>query len=69
MTFTAGLADKILMVRNKVGGYDLVVSKGVKIPHDTDVAQMVAVQLGVPQDNGSGKEDFCPGYEFNESGD
>ena len=23
----------------------------MKIPHDTDLAQMVAVQLGVPQDN------------------
>ncbi|MDD3364624.1 MAG: YdcF family protein [Syntrophomonas sp.] len=49
--YQAGYADKIVMVRNNVGGYDLVVSKGVKIPHDTDVAQMVAVQLGVPQDN------------------
>lgn len=49
--YQGGYADKIVMVRNNVGGYDLVVNKGVKIPHDTDLAQMVAVQLGVPQDN------------------
>ncbi|MDD3365462.1 MAG: hypothetical protein PHZ03_10810, partial [Syntrophomonas sp.] len=49
--YQGGYADKIMMVRNNVAGYDLVVSKGVKIPHDTDLAQMVAVQLGVPQDN------------------
>lgn len=46
----AGYGDKIIMVRNMVRGYDLVVSKGVKIPHDTEIAKTVAVQLGVPQD-------------------
>ncbi len=48
--YKAGYADKIVMVRNLVRGYDMVVSKGVKIPHDTDIAKTVAVQLGVPQD-------------------
>jgi uncharacterized SAM-binding protein YcdF (DUF218 family) len=43
-----GYADKIVMVRNMVRGYDLVVGQGVKIPHDTDIAREVAVQLGVP---------------------
>jgi uncharacterized SAM-binding protein YcdF (DUF218 family) len=48
--YQAGYADKVMMVRNNVAGYNLVVSKGVKIPHDTELAQMVAVQLGTPQD-------------------
>jgi uncharacterized SAM-binding protein YcdF (DUF218 family) len=46
--YTQGYAGEILMVRNMVRGYDLVVSQGVKIPHDTDIAREVAVQLGVP---------------------
>lgn len=46
--YQSGYADEILMVRNMVRGYDLVVSQGVKIPHDTDIAREVAVQLGVP---------------------
>jgi len=46
--YKQGYADEIVMVRNMVRGYDLVVSKGVKIPHDSDIAREVAVQLGVP---------------------
>jgi uncharacterized SAM-binding protein YcdF (DUF218 family) len=46
--YHAGHADEIVMVRNMVRGYDLVVSQGVKIPHDSDIAREVAVQLGVP---------------------
>jgi Uncharacterized conserved protein len=45
-----GFADKIVMVRNMVRGYDLVLGQGVKIPHDTDIAREVAVQLGVPEE-------------------
>jgi uncharacterized SAM-binding protein YcdF (DUF218 family) len=48
--YQSGYADEILMVRNMVRGYDLVVSQGVKIPHDTDIAKEVAVQLGVPEE-------------------
>lgn len=48
--YHAGYADQIVMVRNMVRGYDLVVSQGVKIPHDTDIAREVAVQLGVPEE-------------------
>ena len=48
--YKAGYGDKIVMVRNMVRGYDLVLSKGVKIPHDTEIAKTVAVQLGVPQE-------------------
>lgn len=48
--YKAGYADKIVMVRNMVRGFDLVVHKGVKIPHDTEIAKIVAVQLGVPQE-------------------
>jgi uncharacterized SAM-binding protein YcdF (DUF218 family) len=33
-----------------VRGYDLVVSQGVSIPHDTDIAKEVAAQLGVPEE-------------------
>ena len=46
--YKQGYADEIVMVRNMVRGYDLVVSQGVKIPHDSDTAREVAVQLGVP---------------------
>ena len=48
--YHAEYADEIVMVRNKMRGYDLVVSQGVKIPHDTDIAKEVAVQLGVPEE-------------------
>jgi len=46
--YQAGYTGEIVMVRNMVRGYDLVVSQGVKIPHDTDITKEVAVQLGVP---------------------
>jgi uncharacterized SAM-binding protein YcdF (DUF218 family) len=46
--YKAGYADHIVMARNMVRGYDLVVSQGVKIPHDSDIVREVAVQLGVP---------------------
>jgi uncharacterized SAM-binding protein YcdF (DUF218 family) len=48
--YKQGYADHIVMVRNMVRGYDLVVSQGVTIPHDTDIAREVAVQLGVPEE-------------------
>jgi uncharacterized SAM-binding protein YcdF (DUF218 family) len=48
--YHAGHADEIVMVRNMVRGYDLVVGQGVKIPHDTDIAREVAVQLRVPEE-------------------
>lgn len=46
--YEAGYADEIVIVRNMVRGYDQAASQGVKIPHDTDIAREVAVQLGVP---------------------
>ena len=46
--YKQGYADEIVMVRNMVRGYDLAMSQGVKIPHDSDLAREVAVQLGVP---------------------
>jgi uncharacterized SAM-binding protein YcdF (DUF218 family) len=49
--YKQGYADQIVMVRNMVRGYDLVVSQGVKIPHDSDIAKEVAEQLGVPVEN------------------
>ena len=45
--YKQGYADEIVMVRNMVRCYDLVMSQGVKIPHDTDIAKEGAVQLGV----------------------
>jgi uncharacterized SAM-binding protein YcdF (DUF218 family) len=48
--YHAEYADEILMVRNMVRGYDLVVSQGVNIPHNTDIAKEVAVQLEVPEE-------------------
>ena len=55
--YEAGYADKIVMVRNMVRGYDLVVSQGIKIPHDVDIAKEVAVQLEVPAE----KVNILPG--------
>lgn len=37
--YQQGYADEIVMVRNMVRGYDLVVIQGIKIPHDTDTAR------------------------------
>ncbi|NMD41989.1 MAG: YdcF family protein [Firmicutes bacterium] len=48
--YRAGYLRELVMVRNLIGGYDLAVSQGVRIPHDTDLAGAVAVQLGVPAD-------------------
>ncbi|MDD4436559.1 MAG: YdcF family protein [Tissierellia bacterium] len=48
--YKQGYADEIVMVKNMVRGYDWVVSQGVKIPHDTDIAKEVAVQFGVPEE-------------------
>ena len=48
--YEAGYADQIVMVRNMVRGYDLLVSQGVEIPHDTDIAKEIAGQLGVPEE-------------------
>ena len=55
--YKQGYADEIVMVRNMVRGYDLVVSQGVKIPHDSEIAREVAVQLGVP----AAKVNILPG--------
>ena len=55
--YEAGYADEIVMVRNMVRGYDMVVSQGIKIPHDVDIAKEVAVQLEVPAE----KVNILPG--------
>lgn len=47
--YKMGFSDRIIMAKNLVRGYDLVVSQGVDIPHDTDIAKDVAMQLGVPE--------------------
>jgi len=49
--YNEGYADTILMVRNNVRGYNLVRDMGVSIPHDSELMKMVAVQLGVPEDD------------------
>ena len=46
--YKQGYADEVVMVRNMERGYDLVVARGVKVPHDSEIARDVAVQLGVP---------------------
>ena len=46
--YQAGYAGEIVMVRNMLKGYDLAVRRGIKLPHDTDIAREVAVQSGVP---------------------
>ena len=48
--YQQGHSDEIVIVRNMSRGYDLAVSQGVKIPHDSDTVKEVAVQLGVPAD-------------------
>jgi len=49
--YQQGMAGKIIMVRNYVSGYEEALSRGVEIPHDSDIAAMVAVQLGVDADD------------------
>ncbi len=46
--YRQGYAEEIVMVRNLVRGYDLALERGIEIPHDTDIAREVALQLGVP---------------------
>lgn len=48
--YQAGYADTILMVRNKMAGFDELSQKGVKIPHDTERAKMIGMQMGLPED-------------------
>jgi uncharacterized SAM-binding protein YcdF (DUF218 family) len=48
--YDEGYAESILMVRNNVRGYDIAMEKGADIPHNSEVIKMVAVQLGVLED-------------------
>ncbi len=45
--YRQGYAKEILVVRNLIRGYDLALERGVEIPHDTDIAREVALQLRV----------------------
>ena len=49
--YNQGYSDEVIMVKNMIRGYDLVVSQGVDIPHDVEITKDVAVQLGIPEDN------------------
>ncbi len=49
--YERGMANKIIMVRNHMNGYEEALNLGAEIPHDTDVAAMVAVQLGAAPDD------------------
>ena len=44
-------SDKIIMVNSHMVGYDALLSKGVTIPGDAQVAVMAAIELDVPADN------------------
>ncbi|MDD4346281.1 MAG: YdcF family protein [Desulfitobacteriaceae bacterium] len=55
--YRQGYAAEIVLVRNLVKGYEPVVNQGVKIPHDSELAREVAVQLGVP----AAKVNILPG--------
>ncbi len=41
---------KILMVENSQPGYEILDSRGVKVPRDAEVAAMIAIQLGLPEE-------------------
>jgi len=47
--YKAGYCNKILMVENRRPGYELLESRNVSIPEDTDLNKSVGIQLGVPE--------------------
>lgn len=46
--YQEGQGKEIVLVKNFSPGHDLVASRGVQIPHDSELAKEAAVQLGVP---------------------
>jgi len=47
--YNAEYATQILMVNNKIPGYELLKEQDVKMPNDSDLAKLVGVQLGVKE--------------------
>jgi uncharacterized SAM-binding protein YcdF (DUF218 family) len=48
--YKKGYAPCILMVENWEPGYELLKSRGVKVPRDADIEAMIGTQLGVPKE-------------------
>lgn len=48
--YEEGYAPCILMVENWEPGYELLESRGVKVPRDVELKAMVGTQLGVPEE-------------------
>ena len=48
--YEQGYAPRIMMVENWQPGYELLESRGVKLPRDAELAAAVGVQLGVPEE-------------------
>ncbi len=48
--YKQGYSPRILMVQNSHPGYDVLETRGVKLPRDPELAVMAAVQLGVPEE-------------------
>jgi uncharacterized SAM-binding protein YcdF (DUF218 family) len=48
--YEEGYAPCILMVENWEPGYELLESRGVKVPRDAEIEAMVGTQLGVPEE-------------------
>jgi len=48
--YQQGYAPRIMMVENWQPGYELLESRGVKLPREAELAVAVGVQLGVPEE-------------------
>ena len=48
--YKEGYAPCILMVENWEPGYELLESRGVKVPRDVELKAMIGTQLGVPEE-------------------
>ena len=48
--YKEGYAPCILMVENWEPGYELLESRGVKVPREAEIEAMIGTQLGVPQE-------------------
>ncbi len=49
--YNEGIAEKVLIVNSHMEGYDILLEKGVDIPGHAQLSKMVAVKLGIPDEN------------------
>ena len=48
--YKEGYGSRIIMVQNNHPGYEVLETRGVKLPREPELAAMAAVQLGVPEE-------------------